>query len=190
MSKMRLPLISAIAVVLVGFSLTTAGKISTSSTSSAQTEPYMEMAVMPDQQQFTNPAFPVVAVRTVSGRDEDQAQYLIKEIIVENRSMKDVSSVKVRWVIAPLNSRTTSLRRGEFSPHVLSLMHKTLKAGQRMTLKLSHPKLLDLIHEIPNLKAMGNKFVFLIGVAEVVFDDGSVWKEPLTEVGKKSASTN
>lgn len=154
----------------------------------------MEVAVMPDQQQFTNPGVPVIAVRTVSGLSEPDAnakkQYLIKEVIVENRSTKNVSSVTIRWIIAPINNRTTTLARGDFKPHVMQSLRKTLQAGNRQTLKLSHPRLNQLIEQVPNRASLGEKFVFLIGVAEVTFEDGSSWKEELTEVITKSTTTN
>ena len=186
MTKMRLLLVSGIALVVVGLVFAANSNIGKSAGDGGKNQGGMEIAVMPDQQQFTNPAVPVVVFRAVSGLSEPDAdakkQYLIKEVILENRSTKDISSVTVRWVITPLNSRTTPLARGEFSPHVLQSLHKTLRAGQRQTLKLSHPKLSELIQQVPNVEAMGSKFVFLIGVAEVVFEDGSSWKEELTDV--------
>ena len=43
-----------------------------------------------------------------------------------------------------------------------------------------------MIKDIPNLEAMGKEFVIIIGVSEVTFEDGSTWKEELTEVANKS----
>jgi hypothetical protein len=155
----------------------------------AQASVGMEIAVIPDQQQFTNPAVPVAAIRIVAGLSDPDAdgktQLLIKEVILENRSSKDVSSVIIRWVITPLNSRATTLARGEVSPHVLQALDKALRAGKRQILKLSHPQLSTLIQQIPNCEAMGNKFAFKIGVAKVVFEDGSSWEEELTDVSYK-----
>lgn len=194
MSKMRLLTVAVIAFVVVGLFHAASSNARRSVSLAGQSPGAMELAVMPDQQQFTNPAVPVFVVRTVSGLSEPNAeakkQYLIKEVILENRSTKDISSVTVRWVITPLNSRTTALARGKFSPHVLQSLHKTFLAGHRQTLKLSHPKLSKLIQQIPHLEAMGNKFVFIIGVAEVTFEDGSSWTEELTDVSNKSPANN
>ncbi len=180
MSKMRLVFVSGIVLMIVGL-VFGAAHLGRSASDPGKNQDGMEIAVLPDQQQFTNPATPVVTVRTVSGRSEpdehSKKQILIKEVILENRSAKNISSVTVRWRITPLNSRLTTLVRGEFSPHVLHSLHKTLRPGQRQTLKLSHPKLITLIQKIPNREPMDNKFAFVIGVAEVVFEDGSTWKE-------------
>jgi hypothetical protein len=156
----------------------------------AQNKPEeFEISIMGDQEQFTNPAVPVVVVRTVSGLSEPDAdskrQYLAKQVILENRSTKDIASVTLRWAISPMNSRTTRLTQGEFGPYSLSALHKTLLAGQRQTLKLVHPKFNRLIDGIQNRQAMGNRFRFIIGVAEVSFEDGSTWKEESTDVGNK-----
>jgi len=180
-------------LMFVSLVFAASSNIVTTAGSPGQTQEGMEIAVMPDQQQFTNPAIPVATFSTVSGRSEPDAngktQLLIKQVILENRSTKDVSSVTVRWLITPLNSRITPVARGEFSPHALQSLNKTLRAGHRQTLKLSHPKLFTLIQQIPNREVVGNKFAFVIGVAEVVFEDGSSWKEELTDVSK-SAVTN
>ena len=194
MTKIRLLFVTGFALILAGLVLAANRNSGKSAGDSGQTPVGMEIAVILDYQQFTNPAVPVVVVRTVSGDSEPDAdakkQLLIKQVILENRSEKDVSAVTVRWLLTPLNSRTTPLARGEFNPHVLQSLDKTLRAGKRQTLKLSHPKLFSLIQQIPNREAMGNKFAFKIGVAEVVFEDGSSWKEELTDVSNKSAVTN
>jgi hypothetical protein len=190
-TQMRLLLLSGIAILLAGLGLATSNR---TADGAAQSGGGVEIAVMLDYPQFIDPAIPLVVVRTVAGNSNPDAnskqQLLIKEVIVENRSMKDVSAVTLRWLITPLNSRTTALARGEFSPHVLQNMHKTLRAGQRMTLKLVHPKLFDLIQQIPNREAMGSKFAIKVGVAMVVFADGSSWKEELTDVSNKSEVSN
>lgn len=185
MTKTRFFAVSGFAFALVCLVFVAMTEVS-SLASKVGTQAAMEIAVLPDQQQFTNPAVPVITVRTVSGRSDSDAdskkQILIKEVIIENRSEKNISSITVRWRITPLNSRLTTLVRGEFSPHELQSLGKTLKPGQRQTLKLSHPKLITLIQKIPNKEAMNNEFAFVIGVAEVIFEDGSTWKEDFRDV--------
>lgn len=190
MTRLRRLLLSGFALMFVGLVFAANRSASKFAGNAGRIQGETEIAVAPDEQQFNNPAVPVVVFRSVFGLSDPDTKAkrepLIKEVILENRSTKDISSVTVRWVITPLNSRTTPLARGEFNPHVLQSLHKTLRAGQRQTLKLSHPKLITLIEQVPNLEAMGNKFIFFIGVAEVVFADGSSWKEESTDVSNKS----
>lgn len=139
------------------------------------------MASVADAEQYKNPATPVVVVSVTSGLSDPDAdknkQFLLKEVIVENRSNKKVSEITIRWAIAPMSDRLTLLSRGKLATHRLAQLNKELLAGQRQTLKLSHPKLGQLIEAIPNLEGMGTGFAFVIGVGEVVFEDGSIWKE-------------
>jgi hypothetical protein len=142
-----------------------------------------ELASMPDVAQARDSTVPVFVFRVVSGFTEpDEAgskEYQVKEVILENRSTKDVSAVTLRWKLTPLADRNTVLYMGRHETHVLSSLRKTLFIGHRQTLKLSLPKIADLIKEIPSgneLKAPDG-FALIIGVGEVVFADGSTWKE-------------
>lgn len=190
MRKLRFLLISGVPLVVVAFLLSANNIASKSIIATAEkTSEKWQVASLPDTEQANNPSVPVAVVRVTSGLSDQDAdskkQYLVKDVIVENRSGKNVSSVTIRWAIAPMNSRLTILSRGELQPHNLNSLHKHLFAGQRQTLKLSHPKIGNLLREIPNLDAMGGKFAVIIGVGQVVFEDGSTWKEEVTEVTKK-----
>jgi len=151
-----------------------------------------QVASVADAEQYKNPAIPVVVVSVTSGLSDPDAdknrQFLIKEVILENRSNKKVSEITIRWAIAPMNNRLTLLSRGKLATHRLPQLNKQLLAGQRQTLKLSHPKLGQLIEAIPNIEGMGTEFAFVIGVDQVVFEDGSTWKEESTDVINKSAT--
>ena len=153
-----------------------------------------KVAVVADAEQFKNPAVPVVVVSTISGTTDPNAvgkkQFVVKEVIVENRSTKKVSAITFRWAIAPMDNRLAVLRQGELLPHNLTELRKSLVAGSRQTLKLSHPKISRLIEETAGIESMGTNFALIIGVGEVTFEDGSVWKEVPTDVTKKSLTTN
>jgi hypothetical protein len=195
MRTIRLVIFGVSALCVMAVFLTANNMAFRAISSAGQTPGGMEIAVMPDQQQYTAPSIPVVAVRAVSGLSESEPNkkqdYLMKEVILENRSTKDVSEITIRWVIVPFYSRTTHLARGEFKTYVLQSLHKTLRAGQRQTLKLTyHPRLFDLVQKVPNIERMGNKFVFLVGVSNVMFADGSSWEEELADAASKSALTN
>jgi hypothetical protein len=148
---------------------------------------------LPNTEQYQNPSVPLVVIRVVSGvsdPDKDKpSEYLVKEVVVENRSQKEVISVILNWTVVASNNRLTALNRGVLSRHVLKDLNKNLLAGHRQTLKLSHPKLGKMIKDIPNLEGMGKEFIIMIGVSEVTFEDGSTWKEELTEVANKSQQT-
>lgn len=165
-----------------------------SSTSGASNSVYLSqekfiISPLPDSEQYNNPSVPVVVVRTVSGigeSEEKKKAILIKEVIVENRSSKSVASITLSWKVSPINDRLTHLNRGILKPHVLSELHKKLLAGNRQTLKTTHPSIKQMLSDIPNLESMGNEFAILMGVDEVVFSDGTTWKESPTDVSTKS----
>lgn len=165
-----------------------------SSTSGASNSVYLSqekfiISPLPDSEQYNNPSVPVVVVRTVSGigeSEEKKKAILIKEVIVENRSSKSVASITLSWKVSPINDRLTHLNRGILKPHVLSELQKKLLAGNRQTLKTTHPSIKQMLSDIPNLESMGNEFAILMGVDEVVFSDGTTWKESPTDVSTKS----
>src|SRR5258705_2951889 len=68
-----------------------------------------QLASVADAEQFKKPGVPVVVVSVTSGlSDPDEhskKQFVVKEVIVENRSNKNVSSVTIRWALSPLNNR-------------------------------------------------------------------------------------
>jgi hypothetical protein len=142
-----------------------------------------QISPKPDQYQYEDASVPVIAVRVVSGpenEEEGKKTFTIKEAIVENRSTKNVESVVLRWVITPMKDETPVLFRGEMEPHKLSNLFKTLMAGHRQTLKLSVPNIALLLKDLPNADFYSNRLNVLIGVAKVTFEDGSTWEEKLS----------
>lgn len=161
------------------------------STASALTgqQPKWVVSSMPDTDQFKDLSIPVTVFRVSSGiKDPVEGavrEYEVKEVIVENRSPRDVASVTLRWIITPFDARTTVLRRGELERHVLRSLHKPLIAGHRQTLKLSFPKIAQMIKGIPNADSYTG-FAIIIGISKIEFEDGSTWMEEQTDVTKKS----
>jgi hypothetical protein len=151
-----------------------------------------EVATLPDWRQPTDTTVPVWVFRvTTDSASKDESgnrKYRISQVIVDNRSNKAVSAIRLRWAITPMLDRTDILKRGTFDPHILATLDKKLAPGERQTLPIiAHPKVGDLVKSIPDADSRPG-FAFLIGVAEVVFDDGSTWKEDWTEVTSKSTS--
>jgi hypothetical protein len=119
-------------------------------------------------------------VRVVSGpenREEGKNAFAIKETIVENRSKKNVDSIVLRWVITPMDDESSVLLSGKMAPLKLADLYKTLMVGRRQTLKLSVPPIASLLKSLPTSETYSNRFKVLIGVAKVVFDDGSTWED-------------
>jgi len=139
-----------------------------------------EIAPKPDEHQYLDDSVPVFVFRVVSGpenREEGKNAFVIKETIVENRSNKNVDSIVLRWVITPMNDESSVLLSGKMAPHKLADLYKTLMMGRRQTLKLSVPPIASLLKSLPTSETYSNRFKVLIGVAKVVFDDGSTWED-------------
>jgi len=167
-----------IAFAAIAFAVT---QLSTPSTTAAsQGHPKWDVSSMPDTVQFNDPSAPVAVYSVASGVKEASAdgprELQVKEVIVQNKSSKDVSSLTLRWTVTPLNERTTVLLRGQHETHVLRPLHKTLAAGHRQTLKLSLPKIAKILKTVPNADSYSG-FAIIIGVSDVVFEDGSSWEE-------------
>lgn len=184
----RSHLILTIALVASSAVILTTGKAGGLFTAEVQSGK-RTLATLLDMQQYETPAVPVAVVRVVSGlsepNSEGKKQFLVKEVIVENRSNKEVTSITLRWKITPYSSPATALSKGNLKPHVLKSLHKSLLAGKRQSLKLAHPSVSQLIDRIPNVEAMSTDFAFIVGVSEVTFEDGSTWKEEMAEVGSQ-----
>lgn len=149
-------------------------------------DPALTIACMPDTKQHLDASVPVSVVRTVVGRSEPDEKgvrkFLIKEIVVENRSEKEVASVTVRWVVAPLNARVKSLQRGTLQPQVMVSHGKSLRPKERVTLVPTHPTVKEMLGTLlQQPHSYGNEFAILIGVSEILFADGLTWKEPLPD---------
>jgi len=127
---------------------------------------------------------PVCTIRMISAPGEPDEKgrrpVVIKEVLVENRSTKAVSSLVFRATITPAIDRTIVLKRVEFEP-VMKLVHKTLPPGEQETLEFSKVMIFDLIQDIPSEKNPSNNFAIVVGVSQEVFADGSSWKEQTTE---------
>lgn len=149
-----------------------------------------EIACMPDWKQPLDTTVPVFVFRVTSGVEKDETgtnEYRISSVIVDNRSMKSVSSITLRWTITPMDDRANVLKTGKLDPHILATLHKTLAGGQRQTLKLSDLKPGKLVLQVPDANSRTG-FTVMISVGEVIFDDGSIWKEEMTDVTNKSAA--
>lgn len=149
-------------------------------------DPALTIACMPDSKQHLDPSVPVTVVRIVVGRSEPDEKgvrkFLIKEIVVENRSEKEVASVTVRWVVSPLNDRVKSLQRGTLQPQVMVALGKSLRPKERVSLVPTHPTVKEMLGQLlQQPHSFGNEFAILIGVSEIFFTDGSTWKEPLPD---------
>jgi hypothetical protein len=104
-------------------------------------------------------------------------RFAIKEAILENRSSKNVQSVTVRWLVTPMVDEGNVLLRGDMEPHKLELLHKTLLAGHRQTLKLSTPNILQMLRDLPKAALYETRYTLLIGVSKIVFEGGSTWSD-------------
>lgn len=164
-----------------------------STTAASQGHPNWEVAALPDTVQFNDPLVPVAVFNVASGTKDtapsERKEFQIKEVILENRSPKDVSSVTLRWTVTPLNARTTILKRGQHVTHVLRSLHKPLVAGHRQTLKLSLPKIFEILKTVPNGDSYSG-FAIIIGVSEIVFEDGSTWEEKTDAPKEVARPTN
>jgi hypothetical protein len=94
---------------------------------------------------------------------------------LHNRSSKQVKAVSLRWLITVGKDRIE--RKRIYQWHKLDAVDVALSGGQRQEIKLQTPKP-DMTIE-PFVEANRREQIEInIGVGEVEFADGSVWKEP------------
>lgn len=163
MNKIRNPRFFIVCLLVLFVAAAAIGLSGLTKTSTTLASPYnqghpkWEVASIPDSAQWSDLSVPVAVFSIASGETDSveggPREHQVKEVIVENRSPRDVSKVTLRWLITPLNARKTVLQRGELETHVLRSFHKTLIAGHRQTLRFSSFKIGQLIKAFPDADA-------------------------------------
>lgn len=78
-----------------------------------------------------------------------------------------------------------SLQRGTLQPQVMVALGKSLRPKERVTLVPTHPTVKEMLGKLlQQPHSFGNEFAILIGVSEVLFTDGSTWKEPPPDMAR------
>jgi len=128
---------------------------------------------IPEVVQGKDESVPVVVsgIAHYPAKNIDQRMLGVK---LHNRSSKQVKAVSLRWLITVGKDRIE--RKRVYQWHKLDAVDVVLIGGQRQEIKLQIPKP-DLTIE-PFVEANRREQIEInIGVGEVEFADGSVWKE-------------
>jgi hypothetical protein len=129
---------------------------------------------IPEVVQGKDESVPVVVfgIAHYPAKNIDQRMLGVK---LHNRSSKQVKAVSLRWLITVGKDRIE--RKRVYQWHKLDAVEVVLIGGQRQEIKLQTPKP-DMTIE-PFVEANRRERIEInIGVGEVEFADGSVWKEP------------
>jgi hypothetical protein len=133
---------------------------------------------VPDANQTLNESVPVGVLR-VTSFPEAGKPYKAEQVILENRSSKNIEEVTLRWSLTTMEDRETVLQRGLMEPIKLKATKRRFLAKSRQTLKISLPALQEILQNVKlqNVKLLSGNFLITIGVKTVIFDDESTWQE-------------
>ena len=138
--------------------------------------------VAPDLRQGEDPPVPVVVAGAgaIQGPSNRRGMRLGCGVL-KNRSEKSVVAVQLRWILIRRQDKSTIVQRGYTSQTVL-------QTGHTLSIELSIPKesLRQTDFSIISFAAvtetlledeiLSGDYALLVGVHEILFEDGSVWK--------------
>jgi hypothetical protein len=131
-----------------------------------------------DNSQQYDPSVPVALTRGTSSLKEGDNSRLV-ELIVKNRTAKNISALKIRYYLTTDEDPKTIL----FPDSPLEIVSKrpdekpTLPANQRRTFKVLNGKFSKLLKHLVKDGVLNGSFVITLKISEVLFEDGSMWKE-------------
>ncbi len=145
------------------------------------------VAFLPDPQQYNDSSVPVEITRTttVGGKGKDNG---LEEVIIRNRTSKNVIAVKLRYFITTEENRTVSLYQGP----VLDMAYKNIDSKKKDQLKIppyrrrgftvKDAKIGKVLKPLIKNGTLNGGFIIRLRINEVIFEDGSIWKEKITNI--------
>jgi hypothetical protein len=133
-----------------------------------------------DLSQTNDPNVPVViaGLRSYAGKGNWQKQLMIQSVILKNNTPNTVRSVKLGWII--LTEKDRNARKNQeaaLTKGYTTLLDPEWTKGSFKRLKSLY---LDFVKEArPLIKSgvLSGEFFIRVRVSEVLFEDGSVWRE-------------
>lgn len=128
-----------------------------------------------DNTQLNDPAVPVVVkgVNMISGDPTTKFIGLVKlqGAYLENRGARATSRVQLRWALVNRDEPEKVLLEGD-TPHF------DARVGAGESLKTDTPPIFfnRIVQPLLSGGQLQGKFTIVVGVAEVAFEDGSVWR--------------
>jgi len=165
-------LIVLFSLTLIGF--TTLGIKFEGKVSSKQND--AAIAVVPDPSQRKVAAVPVIVTSIGFVVDKEKSLEFYKGYL-ENRSPKAVISVRIRWKLIADEDRELKnpLNRGETAP-----ISVRVEGNDKREVEFPIPKFHEITKPLVKSKSLHGKYFLIAGVSEVLFEDGSSWKEEET----------
>ena len=136
------------------------------------------VSVVPDPHQKENALVPVIVVRTTTSTNKGKDNAL-EQVILLNRSTKAVSEVKLSYVIHKIETPDAILYRGaQFEVKAKKGNEKyPLQANKRWVYGIPYGRLARFLKPVVKDGSLSGDFVIRLGVTEVIFEDGTVWKD-------------
>lgn len=130
-----------------------------------------------DYKQHYDPTVPVELTRGTLANEENNKGLV--EVIIKNRTSKNISSLKIRYFLTTSEDRKVILYQGS-TLEIISKRTKekpTLPANQRRIFDVKDGKFSKLLKPLVKNGELNGNFVITLQISGVVFEDGSVWKE-------------
>ncbi len=185
MKRQLLIILSMCSLTLVAVVLTnireTLIKVEAQNTDKANNDPLPKgkwtVAVVPDSRQFRNELVPVVVTRTTMSTEKGEDDAL-EQVILWNRSEKDVASVKLRYSINAKEDANTMLYQSpQFDVFPKNAKKPNpLTKNRRWTFKVPNGRIARLIKPLVKEGELAGDYFVNVIVSEVVFEDGTIWK--------------
>lgn len=139
------------------------------------------VAVVPNSRQYRDSSVPVLITRTTTSaqKGKDNA---FEQVILWNRASKRIVEVKLRYSINEVKAPDTFLYQSPQLP--LSLKNRkgenALKPDERRVVKVPDSKIAKLLKPLVKDGSVYGDFIITVSVSEVLFDDGTMWREEET----------
>lgn len=129
----------------------------------------------PDLEQKNDPSTPLVVkgVATFSGQGKYTGLHKIRMVEIQNRSLKAVQSLQLRWTIAAAEDLGMALLEG-FTPPFNAMV----EADKTETLSIPPIFFNQIIKPLLKDGELHGDIYIVVGAQEVRFTDGSVWQRP------------
>lgn len=136
-------------------------------------------SIATDQEQFYDDSMPVVVsiVQSLSGQGKYAGVVKVKRLEIKNRSSRAINSVQLRWKIFSFDDPSKLLLEGT-TPFV----NFWAEADSAKVIEIPTIYPVHLFHPLAKDGELKGHFMLSIGVQEVRFSDGSLWRRPAPAV--------
>jgi hypothetical protein len=131
-----------------------------------------------DSKQYADPSVPAELTRITTSGDGTNSGLV--ELIIKNRTSKNISSLKVGYYLTTDENQETILFQGPALEIISKKARKeklAIPANQRRTFDVKDGKLSRLIKPLVNNGQLNGSYTIMLKINAVTFEDGSVWRD-------------